>query len=302
MKVHPHAKINIGLQVVGKWGGKEAADTSFQNQPESGLIPEPDPAAGYHEIETILVPVSLSDTLEVNPSPAGKTTLSVSGVPIPGEVSSNLCLLAYERLKSSFPDLPAVSIRLHKRIPPGAGLGGGSSDAAHMLTVLNHMFRLGLSTRQLTQFAEDIGSDCPFFLRKSAMLATGRGHTLTGIQLTELERFNILIVVPPLHISTSWAYGRITPKRPGQSLRDLSQLPVAGWQSSIKNRFEEVLFEHYPQLQTIRDTLLDHGAVYSSLSGTGSAVYGLFPSSPPVYRIRKKFPGAGVFITSKAVC
>ncbi len=301
MKAFPHAKINVGLFVTGHWepGTK---DVMLQSRPDQRSAKRPADTPLYHEIESILLPVSLYDTLEVTISPDKHTHLLASGIPIPGKASSNLCFLAYELLRNKFPDLPPVNIHLHKQIPPGSGLGGGSSDAAHTLMLLNKLFRLQLSEQDMLGFAASLGSDCPFFLQKNPMWVKGRGETGDPITMKALDKLQVLIVVPPLQISTAWAYGKIAPKKPGTSLEVLARLPVYQWQGKMQNHFEEVVFSSFPELKDLRNTLSEKGATYSSLTGTGSAVYGLFPSAPPADEIQKMYPEYHVFITSPGVC
>ncbi len=299
MKSRPHAKINLGLYVTGRWyPGESSISSSGASHSASGR----ETTSSYHEIESILLPVDLSDTLEVTPSASSDTRLFTSGIPIPGKASSNLCITAYELLRRAYRNIPAVDIYLHKRIPPGSGLGGGSSNAAHMLMLLNRLFQLEIDDKKMSHLAASIGSDSPFFLQKGIMLAKGRGEVLSHINIKGIEWMKMVIVVPPLHISTKWAYSKIIPEHPVRSLQTLSQLPVTKWQGAINNRFEEVVFAQHPQLRAIKNSLLDKGAVYSSLSGTGSGVYGLFSSSPPVQDIRDTHPDCQVFNTSPGVC
>jgi 4-diphosphocytidyl-2-C-methyl-D-erythritol kinase len=252
MIVFPNCKINLGLHVVSK---------------------RPD---GFHELETVFYPLPLTDALEVI-SP-GKLAFTASGIAVPGDSADNLCLKAWRLLKSDFPDLPAVDIHLHKHIPIGAGLGGGSSDAAFMLQLLNNRFQLGISTEQLLHYAGQLGSDCPFFIHNEACYATGRGEIMTPIDLN-LSNWRFVLVYPGIHINTGWAFGRITPQAPALSLQESILQPVEHWRDLISNDFETAVFGEYPELAAIKEQLYKEGAVYATMSGSGSAFVGIFPKS-----------------------
>ncbi|MDR3350981.1 MAG: 4-(cytidine 5'-diphospho)-2-C-methyl-D-erythritol kinase [Prevotellaceae bacterium] len=248
--VFPPAKINIGLHVTAK---------------------RPD---GFHQIETLFYPVaSLHDVLEV--APAGRFTIRLSGLPVAGAPEDNLCVKAYRLLQADF-DLPPVAVYLHKVIPPGAGLGGGSSDATAMLQALNELFSLQLSAGQLHRYAVQSGSDCAFFLHRQPMLATGRGDILTPLPALPLQPYRVVIETPPVFISTAEAYAGITPRQPAQSLASLLAQPVEQWKDIIVNDFEPSVFARYPELAQIKQRLYDAGAVYAAMSGSGSALFGLF--------------------------
>lgn len=227
---------------------------------------------GYHELETIFYPVDYCDVLEILPSE--ELAFSSSGIAIPGD--GNLCLDAYHLLKHDF-DIPAVHIHLHKIIPIGAGLGGGSSDAAFTLKGLNELFDLQLSNKQLRAYAVRIGADCPFFIENKPMLATGIGEVLEPIDL-DLSAYHIAIVKPDIHVSTAAAYSGIVPKEPEHSLRDLIQVSIEKWQ--VQNDFEQSVFVQYPAIEELKKSLYQQGAVYAAMSGSGSSVFGLFKSRP----------------------
>ncbi len=246
----PNAKINIGLHVTAK---------------------RPD---GFHAIETLFYPVSLHDVLEI--VPAGKFTVALSGLAVAGAVDDNLCVKAYRLLQKDF-GLPPVGIYLHKAIPSGAGLGGGSSDAAHTLTLLNTLFRLNLSTQQLAGYASLLGSDCPFFIYNKPMYATGRGEQLTAANI-DLQTYHIVLLKPPVFISTAEAYAGVRPKQPAKPLCDLLQYPIREWEKTIANDFEQSVFEKFPALAQSKQQLYAAGAVYAAMSGSGSAIFGLFES------------------------
>jgi 4-diphosphocytidyl-2-C-methyl-D-erythritol kinase len=245
----PPCKINLGLHVVNK---------------------RPD---GYHDLETCFYPVPWTDILEIIPSET--LEFNSSGNSIPGNSSDNLCLKAYHLLKKDF-DLPPVKIYLHKILPSGAGLGGGSSDAAHTLRSLNEIFTLNLSTVQLCQYASQLGSDCAFFIYDKPMMGVGRGEVLTPIALN-LKRKFLVIVKPNLHISTADAFSGIKPRPPAMDLRTtLEQRSIREWNTLLVNDFEESVFLKHTDLLNIKNQLYKAGALYASLSGSGSAVVGIF--------------------------
>jgi len=248
----PNAKINIGLNITEKR------------------------ADNFHNLETVFFPVNWCDALEFVISE--KVEFSGSGIVIGGDSESNLVMKAYRLLKHDF-DLPALKIHLHKEIPFGAGLGGGSSDGACMLTMLNKEFELGLSTSELESYAARLGSDCAFFIRNAPAFASGRGEIMEPIQLS-LNNWFILIIKPPVEVSTAKAFQWIVPAKPENSLKLLVELPVQQWKDTIVNQFEDSVFQYYPEIKKLKDQLYDSGAVYASMSGSGSAVFGLFKDLP----------------------
>ena len=242
-------KINLGLQVIEK-------------------LP-----SGYHTLETVFYPCrNFEDTIEITPSSQFSFTLKNADFSCDAE--KNLCVKAYRLLQKYF-DLPAVKIVLTKHIPSGAGLGGGSADAALTLKMLNDLFMLQLPQIQLHEFAAQLGSDVPFFLHNTPMYATGRGEILEPVALN-LSKYQIEIICPNISISTAQAYSLITPKKPERSLKHIIQSPIKTWKTDLINDFEEVIFKQHPQLQKIKDELYRRGAVYSAMSGSGSAVFGIF--------------------------
>ncbi|HWJ91392.1 MAG TPA: 4-(cytidine 5'-diphospho)-2-C-methyl-D-erythritol kinase [Flavisolibacter sp.] len=252
MIVFPNCKINLGLHVLQK--RKD----------------------GFHDLETIFYPVALHDALEIIHAPAGHTLLTTTGLELSAAPVENICYKAWALLKKDFPALPHVNIHLHKAIPSGAGLGGGSSDGAFTLLLLNQKFNLGLSTHQLSTYALALGSDCPFFVLNKPAHALGRGEVLKAIDL-DLTAFKIMIVNPKIHIQTGAAFEMVTPATGRPSLIDLIQAAPEQWPQLIKNDFETPVFSRYPEIGAIRETLYAKGAVYASMSGSGSSVYGLFP-------------------------
>jgi|WetSurMetagenome_2_1015567.scaffolds.fasta_scaffold42509_2 4-diphosphocytidyl-2-C-methyl-D-erythritol kinase len=262
----PNSKINIGLNIVSKRSD------------------------GFHNIETVFCPIGLSDVLEfveVRDRPVGSFTLNMTGIPVSGSVEDNLCIKAYRLLARDF-SLPAIDIHLHKIVPMGAGLGGGSSDAAFMLRKLNERFTLGLSVSELCRYASQLGSDCAFFILNKPLFAYERGNVfreLAGFP----EDMEILVVHPGIHVSTAEAYAGVVPHKPEEPLQELIGLSPDRWKGKIINDFEESVFKKHPDIQSIKNQLYKTGAVYASMSGSGSSVFGIFTSNAP--EGKEHFPG-----------
>lgn len=252
MIVFPNCKINLGLHILRR---------------------RPD---GFHDLETVFYPLPVTDALEVLTGP--DLQFHSSGIAVPGNEQDNLCLKAWQLLKKDFPELPAVKIHLHKHIPIGAGLGGGSADAAFMLQLLNNKFQLGIPAEQLIDYAARLGSDCAFFIRNKASYATGRGEVLQPLEL-DLSGYSFLLVYPGIHVNTGWAFGRITPREPAEDLRQAILRPVSEWEGHIYNDFEAPVFSAHPVLQEIKEQLYEAGALYATMSGSGSAMVGIFPKN-----------------------
>ncbi len=252
MITFPNAKINLGLNITEK---------------------RPD---GYHNLETIFYPIPLEDALEACPRKEGPGcySLSQSGLSIEGDAENNLVVKAYKLLDETY-HLPPVDIYLHKHIPSGAGLGGGSADAAFMLKLLNRMYRLNLTDDQLEAYAARLGADCAFFVRNQPTYAEGIGNIFSPVELS-LAGWQLLLVKPNIFVSTRDAFARIRPRHPERNLRDLINQPVESWKDSIINDFEESVFPQFPAIGDIKTELYHLGAVYASMSGSGSSVYGLF--------------------------
>ena len=265
MIVFPNAKINIGLNVVSRR------------------------ADGYHNLETVFFPVKLCDALEM--VEAKETRLSVSGIEIDGDFTDNLVLKAYRLLKNDF-DLPPVHFHLHKVIPLGAGLGGGSSDAASALKMMKDYFSLNLNSDALEQYAAQIGADCPFFIQNKAVFATGIGNEFQSLSLN-LDDFQIVILKPNCLVSTNEAYQKVVPAKSKTPLFEAIQQPIETWKDTIFNDFEKSVFPQHPEIQQLKEILYQMGAVYAAMSGSGSAVFGLFRHSPT--NIADKIP-RGIFI------
>jgi 4-diphosphocytidyl-2-C-methyl-D-erythritol kinase len=229
---------------------------------------------GYHEIETCFYPVPWTDILEIIPS--DEVSFASTGLSIPGNSKDNVCLKAYQLLKGDF-DLAPVKIHLHKALPTGAGLGGGSSDAAHTLLLLNRFFDLGLTQEQLKVYASKLGSDCSFFIEGNPMLGKGRGEVLTDLSVNLDGKF-IVLVNPEIHVSTAEAYAGITLNPNSINVKAVVESDIRNWKSELKNDFESTVFKKYPALAGIKNKLYEHGALYAAMSGSGSTVFGIFES------------------------
>jgi 4-diphosphocytidyl-2-C-methyl-D-erythritol kinase len=268
MLVFPNAKINIGLNITEK---------------------RPD---GFHHIESVFYPVGLSDALEAVRDDAKEgITFSHSGISIPGNNEENLCVKAYRLVSKDYP-LPAVKAHLHKVIPIGAGLGGGSSDAAFFIKLLNDHFELGLAWGELHHYAKQLGSDCSFFITNKPVMVEGRGDAYERIDL-DLSGYHIVIVHPNIHIGTAEAYAGVKPKKAGYDLEaTVLNTPIEEWRNIIHNDFEDSVFLKHPEIKRIKEKLYDHGALYASMSGSGSSVYGIFREKPG---LEKEFAGCFVW-------
>jgi len=246
---YANAKINIGLAITGK---------------------RPD---GYHNLETIFYPFPLYDILEITEKGEGDTHLTITGLDLLVE-PDNLCLRAYRLLQERF-DLPAIHIHLHKQIPFGAGLGGGSSDAATLINMLNSKYELNLSVDEREAMAATLGADCPFFIENKVAYAEGIGTELSPFDL-DLSSYYMVLVKPDAHVSTAEAYRHVQAKAPAADLRELVRLPVDEWEGRVKNDFEDSVFRQFPIVEELKNALYAAGATYVSMSGSGSSVFALF--------------------------
>lgn len=251
MVIFPNAKINLGLHVT-------------QRRED-----------GFHNLETIFAPIDLCDILEFVESK--KFSFTTSGLEIDGELSNNLCIKSFKLIKQEY-KIPNISIHLHKVIPFGAGLGGGSSDAAFMIKGLNKLFELNISIDKQNQIALKLGSDCPFFIENNAVFASGRGEIFTEIDFYHC--YKIVVIKPNILVSTQEAYSLITPKMREKSLLNQYHKFNNEWLSGLENDFEKPIFQKYPIIAQIKELMLSNGAIYASMSGSGSAVYGLFETDP----------------------
>jgi len=254
MVAFPNAKINIGLNITAKR------------------------ADGYHDLETIFFPVAIKDAVEIiADETSDDIRFSSSGNSLPGNDEDNICVKAYRLLRKDFPQIPAVKLHLHKTVPAGAGLGGGSADAVTVLNLLNKKFNLNISEEALHQYALALGSDCPFFLLNKPCLAKGRGEILSPFVL-DLSSYKIMVVHPGIHINTASAFAALDANNLSAAAKLEADIKndISTWKGNIKNDFEQSAFDLYPQLAEIKEKLYQNGALYSSMSGSGSSIYGIF--------------------------
>jgi 4-diphosphocytidyl-2-C-methyl-D-erythritol kinase len=258
MVIFPKAKINIGLRITGKRSD------------------------GFHNLETIFYPVFLCDAIEfvVPEQPIKDDILMVTGVFADTNPANNLVMKAVRKIRE-VRNIPFLRMHLHKAIPVGAGLGGGSSDAATIIKSLNRHLCLEISNEKLKEISLQLGSDCPFFIESNPAFAEGRGEILTPVDPLP-EGLHILLVNPGIHINTKEAYSYCTPKQPDTNLKELYFLDISEWKNLIINDFEEFIFKKHPQIAVIKKKLYEMGAVYSSMSGSGSTVYGIFDMKPKI--------------------
>lgn len=269
MITFPNAKINLGLNIVEK---------------------RPD---GYHNLETIFYPIPLQDALEITPWEGGerKYKLAQSGIQIAGDDEHNLVVKAY-KLLDNLHNLPPIEINLLKHIPSGAGLGGGSADAAFMLCMLNQHFQLNIPNEQLEVYAAQLGADCAFFVENRPTFAEGIGNIFSPIELS-LKGYKLLLVKPDIFVSTRDAFAQIKPKRPTISLKEVVKMPVEAWKTYMVNDFEESVFPQFPAIADIKAKLYDMGAIYASMSGSGSSVFALFKGDATLPKVDF---GEGAFV------
>jgi len=266
----PNAKINIGLNIIEKRDD------------------------GFHNIESVFYPVSLCDALEIienKEDGAARFTFTSSGIEIPGAPTDNLCYFAYHLVAEHY-SLPNVKVHLHKNIPIGAGLGGGSADAAFFIKLLNEKFELGISWGEMHNYAPQLGSDCSFFISNKPAFAEGRGDVYESMKL-DLSNYFIVLVYPKIHINTANAYSGVKPKSPSRSLEsDILNLPIEQWSDFIHNDFEDSIFPKFPEIKSIKEKLYTKGAVYAAMSGSGSTVFGIFKKET---NLRSEFADCFVF-------
>jgi 4-diphosphocytidyl-2-C-methyl-D-erythritol kinase len=270
MITFPNAKINIGLNIIEK---------------------RPD---GYHNLESVFYPVQLTDALEVvenKDAAAERIQFTSSGILIPGDSADNLCCYAYHLVAADY-QLPAVKVHLHKHIPIGAGLGGGSADAAFFIKSLNEQFELGISWGEMHHYARQLGSDCSFFIANKPVFAEGRGDQYESI-LLDLSAYYIALIYPSIAVNTGVAYNRVVPAKPTRSLeKDITTLPIEQWKEHIHNDFETSVFAVHPEIKRVKEKLYAQGAIYAAMSGSGSTVFGLFKNET---NLKALFPNAFVW-------
>ncbi|HVX25254.1 MAG TPA: 4-(cytidine 5'-diphospho)-2-C-methyl-D-erythritol kinase [Parafilimonas sp.] len=260
MVTFPNCKINLGLNIISKRDD------------------------GYHNLETVFYPLPFYDVLEIITSDKKENEFFLTGIYIDGDTKNNLCLKAYNILKKDFSQLPFVKIYLHKNIPVGAGLGGGSADGAFILTLLNEKFNLNLSEEKLLQYALQLGSDCPFFIKNTPCFAQSRGEVLEEISLN-LSGYKLILINPDIHINTAWAFAQIQTSIPEKSVKEIIQQPVSQWKENLKNDFEQAVFAAHPSLQKIKKQLYTLGAVYAAMTGSGSTMFAIFNNDENLSRL-----------------
>ncbi len=266
MITFPNAKINLGLNIVEK---------------------RPD---GYHNLETLFYPIALQDILEITPrigDATEKYSLTMYDAPFDGNIDDNLVIKAYNALAADYA-LPALDFSLYKKVPTGAGLGGGSADAAFALKMINDLAGLSLSDDELEKYAARIGADCAFFVRNKPAFATGIGNILTPAELS-LAGYTLVLVKPEIHISTKDAYAQVTPMRPEVPITEIVKRPIGEWRQLLVNDFEKSVFAKYPEVAAIKEKLYEIGAEYASMSGSGSAFFGIFKEKQDEAQMRELF-------------
>ena len=251
MIIFPNAKINLGLHITGKRSD------------------------GYHTIETIFYPIPLTDALEVVVS--DKTSFTQTGIKLDSLPEDNLVMKAYNLMSKKY-KIPPLEIYLKKAIPSGAGLGGGSADAAFMLKLVDNMFECNIKYDKLEKIACSIGADCPFFIHNKPVIATGTGNIFISSGVS-LKGYTIYLIKPPVTVSTKEAYSIVKPKKADFSLKELPSIPVPEWRNVLKNHFEPSVFDKYPVIGDIKEKLYSLGAEYAAMSGSGSSVFGLFKNA-----------------------
>lgn len=255
MVTHPVCKINLGLDVIER---------------------RPD---GMHNLSTVFLPVQLTDTLEIVPldTSYSKDIFHLTGITLEGgQGEDNLVIKTIQSLRQDYPQIPYVEVWLHKRIPTGAGLGGGSSDAAFTMRMLNNMFNLNISDEEANIRLAKLGADCPFFWYATPCYAEGIGEVLTPIKLDILKQHYLLLIKPQFGVSTREAFGGIKPRKPATSLQERLRRPASEWKTTIGNDFEHTVFPLHPELAAIKETLYNMGAIYAQMSGSGSTMFGIF--------------------------
>lgn len=270
MITFPNAKINLGLNIV-----ERRSD-------------------GYHNLETVFYPINLTDVLEIVPAHGSGSTLTTYGNPVDCPVEKNLVMKALRLMQKQY-EVPEVDVYLYKHIPDGAGLGGGSSDAASTMLMLNEMFELGIGKDELARHAATLGADCPFFIYNRPMMATGIGDVLSPIDV-DLCGLYLLLVKPDVSVPTKVAYSRVTPAPSTSFLANDLSKPVSQWSGVVKNDFESSVFAHYPELASIKDAIENGGAKYASMSGSGSSIFGIFDDVNMAEKVKVKFDNTTTYV------
>ncbi|MBR5639823.1 MAG: 4-(cytidine 5'-diphospho)-2-C-methyl-D-erythritol kinase [Muribaculaceae bacterium] len=266
----PNAKINLGLNIV-----ERRSD-------------------GYHNLETVFYPIGLTDVLEIVPAHGEESTLTTYGNPVDCPVEKNLVMKALRLMQRHY-DVPEVDIYLYKHIPDGAGLGGGSSDASSTMLMLSEMFDLGIVKDELARLAATLGADCPFFIYNQPMMATGIGNVLTPINVN-LKGLYLFLVKPAVSVPTKVAYSCVTPAPSTSCLDDDVTKSVAQWHGVVKNDFEASVFAAFPELAEIKNTIENGGALYASMSGSGSSIFGIFDDVNLAEKMKGKFDNSSCYV------
>tara|TARA_B110000211_G_C14056817_1_gene543718 strand:- start:259 stop:1068 length:810 start_codon:yes stop_codon:yes gene_type:complete len=256
MVVFPNAKINLGLHITEKR------------------------ADGYHNIESVFYPISLTDALEITENKSNKNNFEAIGIEIPKNGKLNLVEQAWE-IVNEYTPIPHVDLELLKKIPIGAGLGGGSADAAFCITGLNKLFNLEIPEGKMLEMAGKLGADCAFFVKNKAIYAEGVGDEFSDLEFSLKGKF-LVLVYPNIHVSTPIAYKHVVPTQPTNNIKEVLKLPIEDWKSKLENNFEGSVFKEYPLIETIKDSLYKQGAQYASMSGSGSSIFGIYDSEPKI--------------------
>ncbi|MFR9533957.1 MAG: 4-(cytidine 5'-diphospho)-2-C-methyl-D-erythritol kinase [Rikenellaceae bacterium] len=265
MTIKANCKINIGLDVL-----RRRED-------------------GFHELSTVMFPVKgLYDLIDFEVIEGDKVEFAGKGMVVDCAIENNLCVKAYNLMREHYPSVGGLKITLDKRVPFGAGLGGGSSDATAVILAVNELFGLNLSEERLIELAAMIGSDTPFFVRNTPQLCTGRGENMTPVEV-DLEGRYLALIKPDINVSTREAYSGVKPAYPAESLSEAIQLPILKWQGRVKNDFEEHIFLAYPLLAQIKEELITSGALYAAMSGSGSTIFGIFEAQEDAKKAISKF-------------
>lgn len=255
----PNAKINLGLNITAKRDD------------------------GYHNIETVLYPIGIKDAVEI--TDAAKTSCAIHGIDIPGKAGDNLCLRAFNMPATDF-DIAPQKINLLKNIPVGAGLGGGSADAAFTLKLINQRFALNLSNEDLRKYARKLGADCAFFIGNKPAFAFNKGDEFEAIEI-DLSKYFMVVIKPSIHVSTAEAYANVKPQKPIKSIKEVIKQPIATWKDELLNDFEQSVFESHPAIAEIKAELYNAGAIFALLSGSGASVFGIFENEVQLQKLEK---------------
>ncbi|WP_165024589.1 4-(cytidine 5'-diphospho)-2-C-methyl-D-erythritol kinase [Dysgonomonas sp. ZJ279] len=265
----PNAKINLGLNIVSKRDD------------------------GYHNLETVFYPIAIKDALEIIvKEDQSEDTFIEAGIKVDAAPESNLVMKALKLMRSKY-EFPSLEVHLLKKIPFGAGLGGGSADASFMLKLINKTFDLGASDKELANIAVQLGADCPFFIYNRPMFATGIGEVFEDVELC-LKDYTFILIKPDIHVSTKDAFAQIKPLQPSMSLKEIIKKPMTEWRDLMINDFEKSVVAKYPLINEIKETMYKHGALYASMTGSGSSVFGIF--NEDVKALQTLYPDCNIWV------